>query len=222
MSSCDASAPVANNVTGSKAEIRNTFKFIPSSTIDISSQLKISIKKLKNGIKNKEGIEIEQLLAPDVLFTNGPDFGKSAIEFLELDKKESDAWRHLDVTLEAGGGYMQNHPSKFCYPYIAAEYNDRLQEYELHYFAPQNNTIMLDDASIGSNTVADVSFEFVLSEDGIVDPNTVDWVKVKTTDGLSGYVKSSQILFPTAPLICLSKDNKKGIWLVDTLIGEPG
>ncbi|MEM9103988.1 MAG: SH3 domain-containing protein [Pseudomonadota bacterium] len=89
-----------------------------------------------------------------------------------------------------------------------AHYPEVLNNFPEAYFIPRYPTFLYEYKNTKTKKIAEISYEIVDKLFEKFEEQKSDWVKVKTIDGLTGYVFNKPVDWPSHPLMCLRKQEK--------------
>lgn len=151
-----------------------------------------------------------ELLDPGVLSSFGGEAGPAEFErFWKLDEPDSRVWSVLRDVVSRGGGFMED--GEFCAPYVYAKWPPDADPFE--------GALVAEDVPIhsaqdrASPVLARRSYEIVTLRGAEPEPT---WYRVRTHDGIEGFVEASQLRSPADWRACFRKT--AGGWRLTALV----
>lgn len=149
---------------------------------------------------------LKQIIDDNVQVSYGADNGKQAfIEKFGLNENpdQSVVWQELKKVMLMGGRFSRSDKNAFMAPYVGAHWPEGIDP--LEFLAITHHQVMMREApSLEAKVISSLEYDIVarvLSNEDLtyleMDGERWPWIKVKTADGISGYVLGKYIHSPT-------------------------
>lgn len=168
--------------------------------------------ELRAAIEQKNVAELVKRVAPDVRTNFG---GGGGIDDFEngwnIGSADSQLWSTLRTVLDGGGNFKDAGMAKmFWAPYTFANWPDSIDPFE-HVAAVHEGVVLRASASSDAAQVATVDWEILK-----VVSRSDDWMKVKTSGGVEGWVSAADVYSPIGYRAGFS--NHSGEWKLEALV----
>lgn len=175
-------------------------------------------ESLLAAVRARDDAALIRHVAPDVFLSfGGPEQGAGAFRTeWKLWMETSPAWRELETILTHGGAFREIGPGRrqFCAPYVYAVFPDDLQRIDLAVLTPDAplRAEPRDDAAVIRNLEYEIVSPslFQPPELNADDGSVAEWLKVETTDGVTGYVREWNVRSPRQFRACF--EMRDGAW----------
>lgn len=178
-------------------------KVIPIDQAEVNSDFFTFRQELQKALENKDLDFLLSHLDDNIKLTFGGRYGKQ--DFIKLwnlseNPENSDVWQTLLEVIKLGGKFADNQRTSFIAPYtfLAEEIEDPFEDMII---IGENITVR-KTPSLQGKILGFLSYDVVKVVYGANSPSetingeTHPWIKIKTTEGVTGYVYGKYIRSP--------------------------
>jgi len=198
------------------------YKLLPADESDRDLEFVEFKQQMLEAARNREPEVFVTLLSPRIF--NGLNQKRGMKQFLKIwepDSIDSELWETIEVILEMGGGFIRSEKGvEFCAPYVFSHFPSELDIYA-HGVVTTENIPLKSEPSLSSDTKKMLSYDIlqVLDWVSIQDKSggAVNWLKITTMQGDSGYINREHIRSPSDYSACFLKKKNKD-WKLNALL----
>jgi hypothetical protein len=170
------------------------------------------LKNLRDTARKNDVAALLRAISPQIKNGFGGDDGEAAFRRAwELDKGNSPVFAVLTNILSLGGAWIDD---QYCAPYLVAGFPPEIDAFSHHVVVGQGvrlRSAALPDAPV----VARLSYDIVETLE-----RTADWSRVKTHDGITGFISTAYLYSPIGYRACFMKDAAGNWHMVSLVAGD--
>jgi len=196
-------------------------RLYPVDDTNRSSSFRSWVKKLRSAVDARDPAALRKLVDPDVVVGPADDdrgWAKFLIRWRPGDRENASLWSSLATLLSLG--FVQEHPQVFLSPYVVWRFPRELNP-AAHLVVIREAAALRESPSVRAASSATLSFDIVQRiGEAEGDQDLVQWVRVRTLDGKTGYLNTREVMSPLIPRAQIGM--VKGKWLMIALEGPLG
>jgi len=173
--------------------------------------------RLVQAVQRRDANHLLSILSPKIQNSFGGDGGIEEFKTTwKPERPQSEVWTELAIVLSLGGAFDKD--GIFEAPYISAKWPEDKDGFELGAIIGENVRVRAAP-QIASSIMRQLSFDIVEVSDwggNKARGEKRDWIKVKLSDGQSGYVAEEFIRSPIAYRAAFAKE--EGRWVMTYFI----
>jgi hypothetical protein len=176
------------------------------------------VGKLRAAVEDRSASALRRLVDEEVVVGPGEDdkgWAKFTARWRPEDLGNSGLWTALSDLLALG--FIRAHPNLFLSPYLVWRFPPELNMAK-HLVVIRDNAALRESPSLSAPVVASLSFEIVQQlENARGGDQLIQWVRVRTLGGQTGYLNAREALSPLMPRAQFAK--RRGRWTLIALEG---
>jgi hypothetical protein len=173
--------------------------------------------RLMQAVQRRDATYLLSILSPKIQNSFGGDGGIEEFKTTwKPERPQSEVWTELAIVLSLGGAFDKD--GTFEAPYISAKWPEDKDSFELGAIIGEKVRVRAAP-QISSSIMRELSFDIVEVSDwggNKARGEKRDWIKVKLSDGQSGYVAQEFIRSPVAYRAAFAKE--EGRWVMTYFI----
>ena len=170
------------------------------------------VRKLRSAVEARDAGALRKLVDDEVFV--GPDkddkgWAKFAARWRPGDPGGSPIWAVLADLISLG--FIREHPTIYLSPYLVWRFPRDLNP-STHLIITRDKAALRESPALDAPVVAWLSFDIVRRVGAGDDAGFVQWARVETLDGKSGWVNARDAMSPTMPRAQFGQ--RRGRWLL--------
>lgn len=184
------------------------------------SSFRSFVKRLRSAVDARNTAALRKLTDEEEVVTGPEDSDTGWAKFADAwrpDDENSPLWPALSDLLSLG--FVREHPSLYLSPYLVWRFPRELNRLT-HLVVIREKAALRTAPAARAPIAATLSFDIV---EQLARPQPgeglVQWVRVRTADGLTGYLSTREAMSPLMPRAQIAQ--RRGRWLLVALEGAP-